>query len=202
MLPPDKHVFEHMDGESVKDLLKGIDPGRTALYTLCAQKQIGITTMKSLGSGKLVSPEHTPFAKPMSVAQCVNYALSRPGVASVLLGAKTAAEMHDALNYYNLSDAEKDYAGILSDVRNDFTGKCVYCSHCQPCPAQIDISAVHKYLDIAKLTPDCVPPSVRSHYQSMASRGGKCTGCGHCESRCPFGVPIIENMAQADKLLG
>ena len=201
MLPAEEYVFDHSDKSFGKDLFRGIDPERAALYTLCEQKQIGITVMKAFGSGRLISAEHTPFVKPLTTGQCTHYALTRPAVSSVLPGSKTAAEMRDALNYLNLSDEEKDYAEIIASVRNDFRGSCVYCSHCQPCPAHIDIAAVTKYLDIAKLTPSNVPPSIKSHYQSMANTGKDCIQCGHCEGRCPFGVPVIENMAEAEKLL-
>ncbi|MCL2069138.1 MAG: aldo/keto reductase, partial [Oscillospiraceae bacterium] len=129
----------------------GIDPKRAQLYKLCAQKGIGITVMKSLGAGKLLSAEHTPFAKPMSVPQCLHYALSRPAVASVLPGCQTAGQVHEAMRYYSVGGSGRDYTEIISSVRGDFRGSCVYCSHCQPCPAGIDIAAVTKYLDIARL---------------------------------------------------
>jgi predicted aldo/keto reductase-like oxidoreductase len=200
MLPSELYVFDHFEKDSVAELFRGIDPKRAALYKLCAQKQIGITVMKSLGAGKLISSEHTPYAQPMTVAQCLHYALSRPAVASVLPGCKTAAEMNDVLGYFNICDAEKDYSAILSGIRNDFKGSCVYCNHCLPCPAEIDIAAVNKYLDIARLDKANVPPSIRSHYNSLAHKGSDCIACGSCEGRCPFGVKIIENMAEAADL--
>jgi len=46
-------------------------------------------------------------------------------------------------------DSEDDYTGALGSLRNDFWGNCVYCEHCQPCPVDIDIATVNKYLDIA-----------------------------------------------------
>jgi hypothetical protein len=202
MLPVDQYVFDHSEKGFGKEMFRGIDPERAALYTLCEQKQIGITAMKSLGAGKLLSTEHTPFAKPLTVGQCTHYALSRPGVASVLPGCKTAAEMNEALDYFNLTDTEKDYAPVFSGMRNDFKGSCVYCSHCQPCPVGIDIAAVHKYLDIARLDRKGIPPSIKSHYQSLKQKGNACTGCGHCEGRCPFTVPVMENMKDAEVLLG
>jgi len=201
MLPPDENVFDHMPNRFGKDLLRGIDPQRAALYTLCEQKQIGITVMKAMGSGKLMSPQHTPFAQPMTLGQCLHYALSRPAVASVLPGCKSVEEIAQALNYFNLTSQEKDYSQIIQTMRNDFRGACVYCSHCQPCPVNIDIAAVNKYLDIANLDPTNVPPSVKSHYRALAHRGTECIACGHCESRCPFDVPIIANMAKAEELL-
>jgi predicted aldo/keto reductase-like oxidoreductase len=132
----------------------------------------------------------------------MHYALSRPAVASVMLGCQTPEEVADAVRYLALSDEEKDYAKVLGTMRNDFKGNCVYCGHCQPCPMGIDIATVNKYLDIALLDAENIPPSIRSHYAGMNVKGGDCIECGNCESRCPFGVPIIENMAKAEKILG
>ena len=202
MLPADVYVFDNFETNMGKDLFRGLDPQRAALYTLCEQKQIGITVMKALGSGKLMDPKHTPFEKPMTLAQCLHYALSRPAVCSVLPGCRSPQEMTQVLEYLNASDAEKDYAEVIQTMRNDFRGACVYCSHCQPCPVEIDIAAVNKYLDIAKLDLASVPPSVKSHYQSLTHTGAECVACGHCENRCPFDVPVIANMEQAEKVLG
>jgi len=202
MLPIDEYVFDHNQKDFGKDMFRGLDPSRAALYALCEQKQIGITVMKALGAGKLLSAEHTPFEMPMTLGQCLHYALSRPAVASVLPGCKSVEEMKGALNYFNLSEEEKDYSKVISTMRNDFHGACVYCSHCQPCPMTIDIAAVNKYLDVVKLNPTNIPPSIKSHYQSLAYRGEHCIECGHCEHRCPFGVPVIKNMQEAETLLG
>lgn len=201
MLPSDEYVFDHMDKDFGVSLFRGIDPRRAALYKLCEQKQVGITVMKTLGGGKLISPEHSPFARPLTVAQCAHYALSRPAVASALLGSRSPEEVAEAMRYFDLSDDEKDYAPALASLRNDFRGNCVYCGHCQPCPAEIDIAAVNKYLDIARLDTARVPPSIRSHYQHLAHGGAECVACGNCEERCPFGVPVIENMRDAERLL-
>jgi len=202
MLPAGEYVFDHSEKGFGADLFRGIDPKRTELYQLCEQKQIGITVMKTLGAGKLISPVHTPFAKPLTVQQCMHYALTRPAVSSVMLGCKTRAEVQNAVRYLDMSDEELDYTDVLGSLRNDFRGNCVYCSHCQPCPADIDIAAVNKYLDIGRLDKDHVPPSVRSHYQGLNASGKDCIACGHCEARCPFGVEIIKNMAEAELLLG
>lgn len=200
MLPSDEYVFDHMDTDLGKDLFRGLDPRRAELYKLCSQEQIGITVMKALGGGRLISEEHSPFARPMTVHQCVHYALSRPSVASVLTGCKTSEEMLDVLSYFDKTDEEKDYSQVLSTMRNDFKGNCVYCSHCQPCPVEIDIATVNKYLDIAQLDSSNIPPSIKSHYNNLSHKGDECIACGSCEERCPFSVPIIENMEKASKL--
>lgn len=202
MLPSEEYIFNHFQNGFDPELFRGIDPKRAELYKLCTQKQVGITVMKTLGGGKLLLPEHTPFAKPLSVPQCVHYALSRPAVASVLLGCQTSGEILNAMRYFEIDNSERDYAEILGTMRNDFKGNCVYCSHCQPCPSGIDIATVNKYLDIARIDLTNIPPSIRSHYLSLNHIGSDCVGCGNCENRCPFSVPIIKNMEEAERLLG
>jgi predicted aldo/keto reductase-like oxidoreductase len=202
MLPSDKYVFDHVDSGFGADMFRGLDPERAKLYKLCAQKQIGITVMKSLGAGKLLSDKQTPFSAPLTAIQCVGYALSRPAVASVLTGCKSRAEVDDVMKYLTCGDAEKDYSHILSGVRNDFAGNCLYCSHCQPCEAGIDIAAVHRLLDAARLDAGAIPAQLRSAYGGFEKNGADCIKCGHCENRCPFGVPVMENMERAESLLG
>ena len=200
MLPFKEYVLDHIQKGIPSELFRGIDPERADLYKLCEIKQIGITAMKAFGAGKLLSPEHSPFAEPLTAPQCIHYALSRPSVACVLPGCQTPGEMRDAMRYFDVDNSERDYSGILRTVRNDFRGSCVYCSHCQPCPEEIDIASVNKCLDIARLNIGDIPQSVRSNYLGVAHNASECTSCGNCENRCPFSVPIMENMKEATKL--
>lgn len=178
------------------------DPVRAELYRLCESRGVAITVMKSLGAGKLLSAEHTPFAEPLTAGQCIHYALDRPAVVSALVGCYNREEVLEAVRYFELSEEERDYARIIASVKRDFRGSCVYCNHCLPCPANIDIAAVNKYLDIAALDERNVPQGVRSHYRELGSHGSDCVGCGSCEKRCPFGVAVMDNMRRAGELFG
>jgi len=198
--PAEDNVLDELHKGLDAAAFRGIDPKRAELYKLCEQCGISIHVMKPLGAGKLLSKAHTPFEKPLTVAQCIHYALTRPAVASVLPGCQTPEEVRGVMRYFGASASERDYTPVLGTMRNDFKGNCVYCSHCLPCPAHIDIAAVMKYLDIARLDRENIPPSVRSHYASLQSAGSTCIGCGSCEQRCPFGVPVISNMAEAAEI--
>ena len=200
LYPAEVNALDELSQGLDKNAFHGFDPTRAALYALCEKMGVGITSMKTLGGGKLVSAEHTPFDQPLTPAQCMHYVLTRPAVASAMIGCKSAAEVTEAVRYLQADERELDYTHVMHTLRNDFVGNCVYCSHCQPCPVGIDIAAVNKYLDIVRLDPADVPPSVRLHYAGLSSSGKDCIGCGSCEKRCPFHVPIIKNMAAAAEI--
>ncbi len=197
---PETDIFNLIEFADLKEGNWTIDPNRQKLYSTCEHAGIGITVMKGLGGGSLLKAETSPFGKAMNVAQCCHYCLTRPGVCSVLVGCASPEEVHAALGYLSATDAEKDYAPILSGAEHvQLTGRCMYCNHCQPCPAQIDIAAVTKYLDLATLQ-DTVPPSVRQHYMALPHNATDCLMCGRCEDNCPFSVHVRANMERARRV--
>ncbi|MDR1105897.1 MAG: aldo/keto reductase [Treponema sp.] len=203
MTPPESDIFELLDGDRLKTGFSfKIDENRAALYRICAEREVGITVMKTFCAGKLLSAEFTPFSAPMTTAQCIHYALTRPAVASVLLGCQSMKELSGALAYLDMSDEERDYSGIIETYQGGFKGNCMYCNHCLPCPVSIDVAAVTKYLDIAALHRDNIPAPAVQHYLSLEKHGSDCVSCGSCENRCPFSVPVIGNMKKAAELFG
>ncbi|MDR1538355.1 MAG: aldo/keto reductase [Clostridiales bacterium] len=200
MTPLNQSVLDSLDADFKDQKYFGIRPDRLELYRLCESLDIAITVMKTLGGGKLLSAGQTPFVKPMTAAQCIHYALTRPAVASALIGCQSREQVLEAVKYLDASDDERDCTSIVNSFQS-FAGNCVYCGHCQPCPSNIDIAAVNKYLDIARLS-EAAPPSVISHYKFLDARGGDCLACGSCEERCPFNVSIIKNMGEAVKVFG
>ncbi len=174
----------------------GIAPLRAGLYAESERMGIGITVMKTLAAGRLLSAQDSPFGEALSVTQCMHYCLTRPAVLSCMLGIHSLDELKEGLKYYQASDKEKDFTVIARSPRYATAGMCVYCNHCLPCPSNIDIAAVFKYLDLATIG-DQVPDTVRAHYFALPANASDCIQCGDCEQNCPFGVHIIEKMEQA-----
>jgi predicted aldo/keto reductase-like oxidoreductase len=200
MAPRGLNVLDHIDDNFAYE--KNLDGDRAALYRLCEQRGVGITVMKTLGAGKLISREHSPFAQPLTVGQCIHYALTRPAVASVLVGCASGEQVREALGYLGLDEKDRDYSGIVGQCQGSFAGDRVYCSHCLPCPQDINIAEVNKYLDIASLDEGAIPPGIAERYQALARHGSDCVACGDCEGRCPFSTPVIKNMERAASLFG
>lgn len=201
MLPSDIYVPSLIGKKINDDQLHGIDPKRAYLYELCENKGIAITTMKTLGAGKLLSPEFSPFDSTLTVGKCIHYALTRPAVVSALIGCKTRAEVLEAVNYLNLSEEERDYTKAIKTFKGTLSGKCMYCNHCLPCPSEINIAEATKLLDIAALDERNIPAKIQEQYNSMHHKASECISCGNCESRCPFAVKVIENMERAARIL-
>ncbi len=182
--------------------LSGIDEERAALYRLCEEKEIGITVMKGYFGGRLFDEKTSPFGAAFTPAQCIHYALTRPGVSSVLVGYDTKDQVDAAIAYETASDAEKDYASVIASAPlHSYSGQCTYCGHCKPCPVNIDIAMVNKFYDLAAAQPE-IPQSVKAHYEALDTKASECIGCRGCESRCPFGVQVAERMEKTAALFG
>ncbi len=201
MLPASEDLDEYFKEELGEDI-GGIAPERARLYQICEQQGVGITVMKGYEGGRLFRAETSPFGVALTPIQCLHYALTRPAVASVMVGCDTPEHVDAAVAYESATEEEKDYASVLAHApRHAYSGQCTYCGHCAPCPAGIDIAMVNKLYDLARLQ-DTVPATLRAHYEGLSKRGEDCVKCRGCESRCPFGVPVTERMEKAAGLFG
>lgn len=174
-----------------------ISEERLALYQLCQKKGVAISVMKAFNGGQLLDAAISPFRHAMTVSQCIQYALDRPGVLTVLVGVTSVEQLNQCLSYYETSRELRDYAFIGDLPRRDIVGACVYCNHCLPCPSGINIGTVNKYADLAAVG-DAI---AAGHYRKLPKNAKDCTGCGVCESRCPFGVQIRERMRGINHVL-
>lgn len=200
--PAGEDVEELWNGKNYEQPLINMDSERQELYETCQRLGVGITVMKAFGGGDLLDEKLSPAGKALTPVQCLHYALTRPGVASVMAGAHSVEQLKASVAYEDASEEEKDYALAFASFPNiSWKGHCMYCSHCAPCPKQIDVASVTKFLNLAKAQKE-MPETVQNHYELLAHHGGECISCGACESRCPFEVPVMENMRQAKELFG
>lgn len=165
---------------------------RSALYRRCQAEGVAISVMKAFSGGQLLDAKTSPFGQAMTEYQCIQYALDRPGVVTVLPGVRNREDLQRILGFFNATDEEKDYSMISSLTPKEVAGKCVYCNHCQPCPAGLDIGLINKYYDLSRAG-DAL---ARDHYNNLSVKASDCLACGHCDSRCPFHVHQVERMQE------
>lgn len=171
---------------------------RMALYRRCEKEEVGISVMKAFSAGQLLNAKTSPFHHALTEYQCIQYALDKPGVLTVLPGVRDREDLKRILGFLKADYREKDYSILGTFTPHDAKGVCVYCNHCQPCPAGLDVGLINKYYDLA-LAGDVL---AKNHYRNLEKKAGDCISCGHCDSRCPFHVSQLQRMQEIASYFG
>ena len=176
----------------------GENTERYDLYRRCQREGVAITVMKPFCGGQLLDAAQSPFGVALTREQCIQYALDKPGVMAVLPGFGNQREMREVLSFFDASAADRDYSCLGNLAPAGAVGRCVYCKHCHPCPAGLDVALINKYYDLAMQGDNLA----REHYLTLEKRAGDCVGCGHCDSRCPFHVAQSQRMQTIQTYFG
>jgi hypothetical protein len=181
-------------------------PGMNELLRLCVERNVGLVAMKPYAGGRLLQPNRTVYLKESSAGrkggrkkmpkqitplQCIHYVLSQPGVSTVVPGAGSAKEIEEVLEYSDMEKTGLDFAPLLEFFHEYQDGQCVYCNHCLPCPADINIGEMLRFFDMYG---DENTEQARKQYETFEQPASACIECGKCEERCPFSVPVISFM--------
>ena len=165
---------------------------RMTLYQRCEKEGVAVSVMKAFGAGQLLDQEKSPFPQALTRIQCIQYALDKPAVVTVLPGVRNRDDLKDILQYVRATDEEKDYTIISTFDAVEHQGKCVYCKHCHPCPMGLDIALINKYYDLSLLGDELA----KDHYHHLNKKASDCVQCGHCNHRCPFHVDQMQRMKE------
>ena len=161
----------------------------------------------SLASEKAVFAPLLKEAKPEAslASWALRYAASLPGVAMVLSGMSTMEQMAQNVELFNtmapLSDKEQAILAKAAEMlRAAGTIPCTGCNYCAPCPQGIVIPNVFTFLAYTERYD--LGDWARSRYEVMKAHAGDCVGCGSCESRCPYQLPIRKMLKGAAEVFG
>lgn len=163
---------------------------RMDLYRRCEKEGVGIAVMKPFSGGQLLDARTSPFGKALTEYQCIQYALDKPGVLTVLPGIRNEADLRRLLGFFEATEAERDYSVIAGFTPREAEGVCVYCNHCQPCPMGLNVGLINKYYDLSVAGDHLAG----EHYNKLETRADACVACEHCNRRCPFHVDQVARM--------
>ena len=186
--------YDYQKGEFA---IGGVDE-RTGLYRRCQKEGVGISVMKPFSGGQLLDEKTSPFKKALTRYQCIQYALDKPGVVTVLPGVRNREDLRDILGFFDASPEERDYSVLGTFTPQEAEGICVYCNHCKPCPAGLDIGLINKYYDLSRAGDELA----KDHYLHLEKKASQCIGCGHCDRRCPFHVKQTGRMKEISGYFG
>lgn len=165
------------------------------LIPLCMSRDVGITIMKPLATGLLPAP------------LALKWLLNQP-ISTAVPGATTLEEVSENslvghLDNFTLSPGEKEQSNRIT-VELEHV-RCRTCRECEPCPVDIPVWATLGSDDMYNHYRTMGPENFRAFPWSrsrimnhldrrrlLISKIQSCTGCGECENRCPYGLPIVD----------
>lgn len=170
-----------------------------ALIHRCREKHIGFIAMKPLAGGALT---RVPGETEDRAVLALRFLAQNPDVTVVIPGmyCKEEVERNAAalLDTAPLTDTEQEkIQQIRQELGQNF---CRRCNYCAPCTKGISIPNV--FLFEGYLTRYGLVDWARERYDSLAVKAGACIGCGVCETRCPYHLPIRKMMAKAAEEFG
>ncbi len=149
------------------------------LMRRCTEKNIGFIDMKPLAGGAIDD-----------ATLALRFIMANPDVTVVIPGMAEEKEITQNLAAVNdtsaLTEAEQEK---IAWYRNTLgTQFCRRCNYCQPCSAGISIYTMfllQGYYDRYDLQ-----GWAQARYAALDKKASDCIGCGVCETRCPYNLPI------------
>lgn len=186
-----QQVLEYDWVETVMFPYNIVETQAEELIARCHEKGIGFICMKPMAGGALGDGEIAM----RFLAQNGNISIVIPGMAAVEELQQNVASFanKEALS----GEEEAKIAAIRQELGSNF---CRRCNYCAPCTAGISIYSV--FLFEGYLTRYNLVDWATGRYNAMEKHASDCIGCGVCEPRCPYGLPIREMMQKAVKLFG
>jgi predicted aldo/keto reductase-like oxidoreductase len=184
-----------------------------------ADKGLGVVIMEPLRGGKLVRdlPETVTNAMEKSEIKkspaewALRWVWNHPEVSVVLSGMNVMEHINENLKIASValpnSLTEKELA-IMGAVQKLYKARtkvnCTGCQYCMPCPAGVNIPKnFAQYNQYYMLATPQTEEEFKAHYNMFvgaSERPYKCKECGKCESHCPQGIKIREELKNVKAL--
>lgn len=165
---------------------QGID-----LIAKCAEKGIGFIDMKPLAGGAI---EDATLALRYVCANN-NVTITIPGMAELAELDQNLAAVNDTTP---LTDA--DFARMDAIRKALGTHFCRRCNYCAPCTVGISIPSC--FLFQGYLQRYGLADWAKGRYAAMSVKASACIGCGACEGRCPYSLPIRDMLKKVAQDFG
>ncbi len=161
------------------------------LIARCGEKNIGFICMKPLAGGAIDD-----------ATTALRFIVSNPNVTVVIPGMAAPEEV--AQNVASAADTapltEPEQAKIAEIRKSLGTNFCRRCNYCAPCAAGINIPII--FLIEGYYSRYNLKDWALKRYAGQEKTASDCIGCGVCEDRCPYHLPIREMMKNTAKVFG
>lgn len=161
------------------------------LMAKCREKNVGFICMKPMAGGAL---EDARLALRF-IRQNENVSVVIPGMYDIREIDENLAAVEDTSAL-----TEEELLKIQTIRRELGTQFCRRCNYCQPCTAGISISGI--FVLEGYLQRYGLGDWAQKRYDALNKKAGDCVGCGACEKRCPYQLPIRQMLARCKQEFG
>ena len=161
------------------------------LIAEAAKRNIGFIDMKPLAGGAI---ENATLA--------LRYICANDAVTVVIPGMAETKELEQNIAAANnTAPITAEEKAAFLEIRNQLgTNFCRRCNYCQPCAVGINISGC--FLFAGYLERYGLGDWAKDRYASMSVKASACIGCGACEARCPYNLPIRDMLKKVAEDFG
>ena len=151
-----------------------------ALVKKCKEANMGFIAMKAL-SGGLINNSKAAYAFQ------AQYDSVLP-----IWGVQKESELDEFLSYIDNPPVMDDEIRTLieNDRKQLFGSFCRACGYCMPCPAGIEINTCARMSLLLRRSPSHL--QLTPEVQAKMMKIKDCLHCGHCMSKCPYGLNTPE----------
>ena len=146
------------------------------LVEKCREADMGFIAMKAL-SGGLITNSQAAYA---FMAQYDNVL--------PIWGVQRQSELEEFLSYIeNPPVMTDDIRALIEADKKELAGEfCRGCGYCMPCPAGIEINNCARMSLLIRRSPSAAHLTPEAQAKMMKIK--ECLHCGHCKSKCPYGL--------------
>ena len=162
-----------------------------ALMKRAHEQGVGFICMKPLAGGALED-----------AALAMRFIAQNPDVSVVIPGMCDVREVRQNIDAFeNTAPLTQAELAQIETIRKELgTQFCRRCNYCQPCTAGISMSGI--FVLEGYLNRYGLGDWAKARYAGMEKKAGDCIGCGACEARCPYQLPIREMLARCKAEFG
>ena len=162
-----------------------------ALMKRAHEQGVGFICMKPLAGGALED-----------AALAMRFIAQNPDVSVVIPGMCDVREVRQNIDAFeNTAPLTEGELARIETIRKELgTQFCRRCNYCQPCTAGISMSGI--FVLEGYLNRYGLGDWARQRYAAMAKKAGDCVGCGVCETRCPYQLPIRDMLKRCKAEFG
>lgn len=169
------------------------------------EKGLGVIIMEPLKGGKLANQlpqEALTFIEHASIKKtpaywALRWVWNHPQVTAVLSGMNAMDQVIENLNTANEAQADSltaEELALFDKIKDIFNQRikvdCTACGYCLPCPSNVNIPGCFSSYNNDALFGDgggysMIPPD---------QKASNCAECGNCETQCPQGIKIRDEL--------